>query len=303
MPGAPRERVLSATDIRWTPFSSKEIVLPTAMSSSLVAGSRRPAVVNAADRSPVTRTPQVQLQFRAAAVPQVDAQISILPAVLDPHRRPDPLAPSEVHRGDFNLGILIAGECMRGPHVTRDPGSTGSGHSMGRDRHTVVRHIGPARAQAAIPPVKIIRGAISMIRGSISSGIFLRKNIQRDKNNAQCYQQPQRPKDFGPPAPRNGFCNFSPSLRALTRHSLNPLRLVIAPYRTTASSTAPSLPRSAQPPTARMGPAPGRRDARDRPRRPLVHLGAMVLPQLPVPPPVNPGQAAASCTGWPGRAP
>ena len=41
----------------------------------------------------------------------VDADVGVLPAGLDPHRRPDPLAPGQLRRGDLDLGVLITGEC------------------------------------------------------------------------------------------------------------------------------------------------------------------------------------------------
>src|SRR5262249_56189280 len=53
----------------------------------------------------------------------------------------------------------------------------------------------------------------------------------------------------------------------------------------------------AQQAAARMGAAGGRRDARDRARRALVHLGAVVLQRLPAPSPVARSGVAAYMTG------
>ena len=116
------------------------------------------------------------MQFRTAAVPIVDADVSIPPAVLHTHRRPDPLATRELLRGDFNLGILIAGERPSGPDITGEPAS--AGHSVRRDRQSSVADTGPIRTQAAGWPVEIIRG-MCRYSGRCGCGSFVRKHRQR----------------------------------------------------------------------------------------------------------------------------
>src|SRR5215469_15812157 len=121
-------------------------------------GSQRPAVVAAAELGPEAPTSLEQHEAGAAVVPAVDADVGVLPAVLHPYRRPDPLAAGELCRGDLYLGILVAGVGLGRPDVTGGPGP-GSGHCLGGDRQPAFADIGPVRAEAPVRPIKSIGGA------------------------------------------------------------------------------------------------------------------------------------------------
>ena len=121
MPGAPPVKLLSVAEMTTMPFSRKEIVEPTACSSSWVPAASGPDAVRAAELRPAAPGPLEQHQLRAAVIPVVQADVSVLPAALDPHRRADPLAAGQLRRGHLDLRELIAGERLGRPDVPGDP--------------------------------------------------------------------------------------------------------------------------------------------------------------------------------------
>ena len=155
-------------------------------------GGQRPGTVSFAELYPVPFASLEQDQFRMAVIPIVDADVSVLPAVLRAHGRPDPLGILEAFCGDFNLGILIAAKRPSGPDVAGDPGAPG--HRVRRDRQCSVTDTGPIRPQAAGRLAEIIR---SMCRRES----FLRKHQQRDKNETEDRQRPHRPQRPKSPDP------------------------------------------------------------------------------------------------------
>ena len=188
MPGAPPVNVLSVTDIRGTPFSRKEIVLPTGHQLQLRPGRQRRGAVRA-KLGPVARVPLEQHQLGAAEIPEVDADVAILPAALEPHRRADPHAPRQLRRGDLNLGVLITGKCFSRADLTRGHVDRPR-HRLRRDRHRAIRDSRPVRPKAAIGPVEIIRSRQG------PGGSFMRKHKLRRYKKTEDQQQPQRPQDL-----------------------------------------------------------------------------------------------------------
>ena len=76
---------------------------PTASSSSGVPAASGPVLYVLPSWSKLPAGPLEQHQFRAAVVPVVDADVAVLPAVLHPHRRADPLPAGQLRRGQLNL--------------------------------------------------------------------------------------------------------------------------------------------------------------------------------------------------------
>ena len=122
MPGAPPVMLLSEAEMTWAPFSSNEILEPTASSCSWVPAASGPLLYVLPSWS-AARRPLVQHQFRAAVVPVVEADVAVLPAVLlHPHRRADPLPAGQLRRGELDLRELITGQRIQRstrPLVTR----------------------------------------------------------------------------------------------------------------------------------------------------------------------------------------
>ena len=158
MPGAPPVMLLS--DGRDDHDAVLQEVDRGADRLELQLASRPPAArcYTAAELGPAAPGPLEQHQFRAAVIPVVEADVGVLPAVLGPHRRADPLPAGQLRRGDLNLGELIAGERISAStcHPVTAPGRPG--HRIRGDRHPPVRDISPVRTQRPIRPAEIIRG-------------------------------------------------------------------------------------------------------------------------------------------------
>ena len=149
-------KVLSVTEIRLTPFCQEGDRAANRRDLQLRPGRQRPAAYALPSWVQTARVLLYSIQLRAAVVPVVDADVAVLPAVLQPHRRPDPLPPGQLGRGHLDRGELIAGERVGRPRVTGSrPGRPD--HLLGGDRHPPVRDRRPVRPQPPISPVEIIR--------------------------------------------------------------------------------------------------------------------------------------------------
>src|SRR5262249_15319344 len=79
----------------------------------------------------------------------------LAPAVLGPHRRPDPLRPGQLRRGHLHHGELVTSERVGRPRVAGDrPGRPD--HLLGGDRHPPVRDRRPVPPQPPVSPVETI---------------------------------------------------------------------------------------------------------------------------------------------------
>src|SRR5215471_10300042 len=150
MPGAPPVRLVSVAVTRVTPFCRNETVEPTTISFSWVPAASVPL-------GPATTGPLEQHQLRAAVVPEIQANVGVLPAVLRSHHRPDPLPIRQRRRAHLNLRILVTGIRLTGPDIPRGPRRRGPRRLLRSDHHAAIADIGPPRTQAPIRPVEIIR--------------------------------------------------------------------------------------------------------------------------------------------------
>src|SRR5215475_7466291 len=82
------------------------------------AGRQRPAVVGVAYLAPGRSVSLEEHEFRAAAIPEVEACVAVLATILHPHGNADPLSACELRRGRLNLGELVAAVRLSGADVT-----------------------------------------------------------------------------------------------------------------------------------------------------------------------------------------
>ena len=100
--------------------------------------------------------PLIQPQLLIPVIPEIDPQIHVLTAILNPDRRTDPLPTTELRPGHLQARILIRPIPLRDPHIPRQHACRPH-HLLRGDRQPTITHRHPTRAQTTIRPIKIIR--------------------------------------------------------------------------------------------------------------------------------------------------